>query len=127
MDTVGSGNGCSAALPVRCSTRSGFVASCQTDRQPLDVRWRVGQSVPDMASVGLEVGTAMPYATERGSFTVRQGAPALHAQEIFRAAFTNAWDEYADRGEGREEVAHRLAWAAVKRLYRKQGRNWVPI
>jgi cation transport regulator len=44
----------------------------------------------------------------------------LHAQEIYRAAFNNAWDEYADRiGGTRDEIAHRVAWAAVKKLYQK--------
>ena len=48
-----------------------------------------------------------------------------HAQEIYRAAFNSAWDNYADRGVMREEIAHRVAWAAVKRLYRKQDDRWV--
>jgi cation transport regulator ChaB len=26
----------------------------------------------------------------------------------------------------REEIAHRVAWAAVKRRYRKRGDAWVP-
>lgn len=38
-----------------------------------------------------------------------------HAQEIYRAAFNSAWDEY-DRDE---ERAHRVAWAAVKKKYEK--------
>jgi cation transport regulator len=46
-----------------------------------------------------------------------------HAQDIFREAFNHAWDEYgAD-----EERAFRVAWAAVKRQYRKRGNDWVPI
>lgn len=48
-----------------------------------------------------------------------------HAQEIYRAAFNSAWAGYADRGAMREETAHRVAWAAVKHLYRKQGDRWV--
>lgn len=50
----------------------------------------------------------------------------LHAQEIYRAAFNSAWESYVDRGEAREETAHRVAWAAVKRVYRKEGSDWVP-
>ena len=39
----------------------------------------------------------------------------LHAREIYLAAFNNAWTEYEDRGPARrEEIAHRVAWAAVK-------------
>ncbi|KAF1076653.1 ChaB family protein [Methanogenium sp. MK-MG] len=54
----------------------------------------------------------------------------LHAQEIYLAAFDNAWEEYADpekrRGEeSREETAHRVAWDAVKRRYRKNPRTGV--
>lgn len=37
-----------------------------------------------------------------------------HAQEIFRAAFNHALEEY-----GEEERAFRVAWAAVKRDYAK--------
>ncbi|GAB7015026.1 ChaB family protein [Methanogenium cariaci] len=52
----------------------------------------------------------------------------LHAQEIYLAAFDNAWKEYADpkkrQGEeSQEETAHRVAWAAVKRCYRKNPRT----
>jgi len=38
-----------------------------------------------------------------------------HAQEIYRAAFNNAWDEY----EHDEARAHRVAWGAVERDYEK--------
>lgn len=57
--------------------------------------------------------------------SVREHLPT-HAQEIYLAAFNNAWNEYRDPGErrgkaSREEVAHKVAWAAVKRKYEKQG------
>lgn len=52
-----------------------------------------------------------------------------HAQEIYQAAFNNAWDQYKDpedrKGDAsREEVAHKVAWAAVKNEYEKQGDKW---
>ena len=55
--------------------------------------------------------------------SVRQALPK-HAQDIYRAAFNSAWEEYASsshrRGdESREEVAHKVAWAAVKHEYDK--------
>jgi cation transport regulator len=50
-----------------------------------------------------------------------------HARKVYRAAFNNAWDEYVARGVKREEIAHRVAWAAVKRRYRKEGSEWVPL
>jgi cation transport regulator len=55
--------------------------------------------------------------------SVRDNLPQ-HAQEIYMKAFNNAWDEYADpeerRGDAsREETAHKVAWAAVKKVYEK--------
>lgn len=52
-----------------------------------------------------------------------------HAQEIYVAAFNNAWDKYRDPDErrgnaGREETAHKIAWSAVKRDYEKKGDEW---
>ncbi|HMK67448.1 MAG TPA: ChaB family protein [Stellaceae bacterium] len=69
----------------------------------------------------------MPYARNSDlPAPVRAHLPA-GAQDIYREAFNHAWDEYADREPGRvEEIAHRVAWAAVKRRYRKAGHDWVP-
>ena len=47
-----------------------------------------------------------------------------HAQDIYRAAFNNAWTAHADDPRC-EEIAHRIAWAAVKRRYEKAGDAWV--
>ena len=48
-----------------------------------------------------------------------------HARDIYREAFNSAWRQYVERGPGREAIAHRIAWAAVKRRYRKTGRDWI--
>lgn len=53
-----------------------------------------------------------------------------HAQDIYKEAYNNAWDQYADpedrRGDAsREETAHRVAWAAVKEEYEKKNGKWV--
>ncbi|CDX56159.1 putative conserved cation transport regulator [Mesorhizobium plurifarium] len=70
---------------------------------------------------------AVPYASiEDLPPPIREYLP-LHAREIYRAAFNNAWDEYVDRGAKREEIAHRVAWAAVKHRYRKERNEWVPL
>ena len=67
----------------------------------------------------------MPYATIDDLPPAVRHLPR-HAQEIFRAAFNAAWDSYAERGpQGREETAFRVAWAAVKKSYRKIGDTWV--
>lgn len=60
---------------------------------------------------------------------VRDNLPE-NAQKIYRKAFNNAWDQYEKkedrRGDAsREETAHRVAWAAVKESYEKQGDRWV--
>lgn len=68
----------------------------------------------------------MPYASIQDlPQAIRDHLPVL-AREIYRAAFNAAWHEYAERGERREEIAHRVAWAAVKHRYRKDGNMWVP-
>lgn len=59
--------------------------------------------------------------------SVRDHLPP-HAQEIYRAAFNNAWKEYADSTARRsdasqEETAHKVAWAAVKQSYRKNSKT----
>ena len=43
-----------------------------------------------------------------------------HAQDIYREAFNHAFASHAG-DERQEEIAHRTAWAAVKRTYVKQG------
>ena len=44
-----------------------------------------------------------------------------HAQDIYREAFNHAWRSY----DGDEPIAHRVAWAAVKRRYVKTRTGWV--
>jgi cation transport regulator len=53
------------------------------------------------------------------------------AQQIYMAAFNSAWDDYKDpdnrdSDDSREEVAHKVAWAAVKQRYSKNDvGDWV--
>lgn len=62
----------------------------------------------------------MPYSSIADlPDSVRDNLP-VHAQEIYKEAFNSAYDEYAARGpEGREVSAHKVAWSAVKKKYRK--------
>jgi cation transport regulator len=60
--------------------------------------------------------------------SVRSNLPE-HAQEIYLASFNNAWEQYREpanrRGNSsREEVSHKVAWAAVKQAYEKNGDEW---
>ncbi len=57
-----------------------------------------------------------------------------HAQGIFEKAHSSALEQYKDpnkrRGgkkESKEEVAHKVAWSAVKKKYKKDNENdkWV--
>jgi cation transport regulator len=66
----------------------------------------------------------MPYATNADlPPSVRRHLPE-HAQDIFRAAFNHAYEAHLTDPR-REEAAHRIAWAAVKRSYVKLGQHWV--
>ena len=71
----------------------------------------------------------MPYKTNRDlPENVIHVLPA-HAQDIYREAFNHAWREYASSEERRdnasqEETAHKVAWAAVKKKYKKMGDKW---
>jgi len=66
----------------------------------------------------------MPYASNASlPESIRHTLPA-HAQDIYRAAFNNAFESYKASGR-HEEIAHRVAWAAVKKRYLKQGGAWV--
>ena len=65
----------------------------------------------------------MPYDSIRDlPDSVRDNLPK-HAQEIYKSAFNNAWEEY-DQDEQR---AHSVAWSAVKKSYKKdeESGRWV--
>lgn len=56
----------------------------------------------------------MPYASiEDLPSNIRAHLP-VHAQEIYKEAFNNALEQYGD-----EPTAFKVAWAAVKRQYKK--------
>jgi cation transport regulator len=66
----------------------------------------------------------MPYARNSDlPPPVRHVLPG-HAQDIYRAAFNHAWEQHNGPDE---PAAHRIAWAAVKRSYRKIDGVWVPM
>src|SRR2546423_1141054 len=55
-----------------------------------------------------------------------------HAQHIYKKAHASAIDQYqnpekrrGDKKQSPEEVAHKAAWAAVKKQYKKKGNDWV--
>lgn len=73
----------------------------------------------------------MPYdSTSDLPDSVRDHLPE-HAQDIYRSAYNDAFDEYAapderrDPSDSREETAHKVAWGAVKQQYEKRDDRWV--
>lgn len=72
----------------------------------------------------------MPYQSVSSlPKSVKDNLPA-HAQEIYKEAFNSAYKEYKDpkdrRGDAsREETAHKVAWSAVEKSYKKKDDKWV--
>jgi cation transport regulator len=63
----------------------------------------------------------------------RQLTLPSHAQKIYSKAHKNALKQYENpskrRGgkrQSKEQVAHKVAWSAVKKEYKKKGDKWVP-
>lgn len=72
----------------------------------------------------------MPYDANQDLPDGVKNHLSSHAQTIYREAFNRAWDKYRhplnrQKGRTREETARRVAWAAVKEKYEKQGDRWV--
>ncbi len=67
----------------------------------------------------------MPYDRNEDLPLPVQHALPMHAQDIYRAAFNNAWHQRVGTAAFDEAVLHRIAWAAVKRQYRKMGGIWI--
>ncbi len=62
----------------------------------------------------------MPYKTTKELPDGVQHVLPAHAQNVYKEAFNSAYDQYDNpkkrRGnEDREQVAHKVAWGAVKR------------
>ncbi len=71
----------------------------------------------------------MPYKTNSDLPDPVKNVLPAHAQDIYRAAFNNAWEEYKDAekrntNDSREDVARKVAWAAVKKVYEKIDDTW---
>jgi cation transport regulator len=56
----------------------------------------------------------------------------VHAQEIYKESHASALQQYqklekrrGGKKQSAEEVAHKVAWAAVKKKYKKEGTEWV--
>jgi cation transport regulator len=60
--------------------------------------------------------------------TVTEHLPK-HGQEIYLKAFNSAFQEYKDpkkrQTSSHEETAYKVAWTAVKKIYKKSGSKWI--
>ena len=63
----------------------------------------------------------MPYKLNKDLPKNVRGVLPQGAQTIFRKAFNNAFKQY----KGQEVRAFRVAWSAVKKVYKKKGNKWV--
>ncbi|HET7885776.1 MAG TPA: ChaB family protein [Bradyrhizobium sp.] len=68
----------------------------------------------------------MPYSSNEDlPAAVRHRLPR-HAQDIYREAFNHSFASHAADSR-QEEIAHRIAWAAVKQSYTKIDDAWVSL
>lgn len=59
---------------------------------------------------------------------VKENLPK-HAKEIYKEAYNSAWEQYKDPEDrrddsSREETSHKVAWNAVKKVYKKVDGKW---
>ncbi len=66
----------------------------------------------------------MPYRNKRELPPGVQRVLPAHAQDIYRESFNSAWRGYRGTGPERDACCHRIAWAAVKKRYRKKNDIW---
>jgi cation transport regulator len=91
--------------------------------------WRKADERGLLLAIVLDAGGGMerenvPYRVNSDlPPSVRKHLPE-HAQDIYREAFNHAFAAHAGEPE-QEQRAHRIAWAAVKRSYVKNGDTWV--
>lgn len=64
-------------------------------------------------------GYFMPYKNKEDLPDQIKGNLPEHAQKIYLKAFNNAWEQYNDpkerrENESREQVSHKVTWSAVE-------------
>jgi len=84
----------------------------------------VPSDIPNLTKPGrivISPPKTMPYTKNNPPERIK--SLPKHAQEIWISAFNSAWEQYGQD----EEKANRVAWAAVKKVYRKVGNKWIKI
>jgi cation transport regulator len=102
-------------------------------RKPSPIRRRTTVSRGEKNRSGRS-GTSSSSSRPRVSARTRKAIDTLpsHAQDIYKKAHKNALKQYKSplkrRGgkqQSTEQVAHKVAWSAVKKEYKKKGDKWV--
>ena len=91
-------------------------------------KWSSRRGTNSSSSGGSSSSSALSARTRKAIDTLPS-----HAQKIYSKAHKNALKQYASpskrrggKGQSQEQVAHRVAWSAVKKEYKKKGDKWVP-
>ena len=89
---------------------------------------RQGGSSSSSSSTTITTSSALSARTRKAIDTLPS-----HAQKIYSKAHKNALKQYQSpskrRGgkrQSKEQVAHKVAWSAVKKEYKKKEDKWVP-
>ena len=95
--------------------------------------------MPRKSNSGNKRKSSRSFGTRKRSSTrlsvrTRKSIDALpsHAQHIYEKAHKSALKQYDNpskrrggKDQSKEQVAHKVAWSAVKREYKKQGDRWI--
>jgi cation transport regulator len=128
-------------MPRKSSSPSTIRRKNTARRGKRTVRGRTNNSSSNRTMRGSQ-GKRSTSRTRRGSSSssvlsirMRKAIDTLpsHAQDIYIKAHKNALKQYHNpskrRGgkrQSKEQVAHKVAWSAVKKEYKKKGNKWVP-
>jgi cation transport regulator len=134
-------------MPRKSSSPSTIRRKSTTRRGKRTVRVRTNNSSSNRTMRGSQ-GKRSTSRTRRGSSSssssssssvlsarTRKAIDTLpsHAQKIYSKAHKNALKQYESpskrqggKRQSKEQVAHKVAWSAVKKEYKKKGNKWVP-
>jgi cation transport regulator len=130
-------------MPRKSSTPTTIRRKSTTRRGKRTVRGRTTNNSSSNRTMRGSQGKRSTSRTRRGSSSsssvlsarTRKAIDTLpsHAQDIYSKAHKNALKQYHNpskrRGgkrQSKEQVAHKVAWSAVKKEYKKKGNKWVP-
>ncbi len=127
MPRKSSSSSSSSTVRHRSTTRRGT----RTTRRRINKKnntMRTKHSTSGTASTQGSSSSALSARTRKAIDTLPS-----HAQKIYRKAHKNALHQYENpskrRGgkrQSKEQIAHKVAWSAVKKEYKKKGDKWVP-